>query len=104
MEKSFLTKVVGKLGGDEGDSREVRVLNRVLSWSASGIRYEADPRHAEILVKSLVGRARPATTPGTRIEGQQCSERFAEAEAGKEEDVPRDAAAVEGRALDDYTA
>ena len=31
MEESFLIKIVGLLGGDEGDLKEVRVLNRVLT-------------------------------------------------------------------------
>ena len=48
-------------------AQEIRVLNRVLGWTASGITYEADPRHAEILIKELSpGTCRPAATPGSR--------------------------------------
>jgi hypothetical protein len=43
MEKRFLVKVIGKLGGDAGDLSELRVLNRVLCWGPEGIRMEADP-------------------------------------------------------------
>ncbi len=48
MGESFLVKVVGKLGGDHGDDKDIRVLNRIRQWTAHGIMYEADPRHAEI--------------------------------------------------------
>jgi hypothetical protein len=66
MGESFLVKVVGRLGGDRGDDQEIRVLNRVLRWTAHGIMYEADPRHAEILARE-VGAAGPAVrTPGTK--------------------------------------
>jgi hypothetical protein len=70
MEASFLTKLVGKLGGDAGDSQEVRVLNRVIAWGPKGISYEADPRHHEILVRSLVGDKRPLRTPGAPDTGK----------------------------------
>jgi hypothetical protein len=66
MGESFLIKVVGKLGGDRGDEPEIRVLNRVLRWNAEGIKYEADPRHAELLARE-VGAAGPAVrTPGAK--------------------------------------
>ena len=35
------------LGPDEGQQKEVRVLNRVLRWTDKGVEYEAGPRHAE---------------------------------------------------------
>ncbi len=66
MEESFLIKVVGRLGGDSTDEQEIRVLNRVLRWTTHGIKYEADPRHAEILARD-VGATGPAVrTPGTK--------------------------------------
>jgi hypothetical protein len=74
MGASFLIKVVGKLGGDRGDEREIRVLNRVLRWTADGIMYEADPRHAELLARE-VGAAGPAVrTPGAKSEKAKTSE------------------------------
>ena len=36
MEKSFLVKVIGRLGGDKQNVRQLRVLNRVLSWTCVG--------------------------------------------------------------------
>ena len=63
MRGSFLVKVVGKLGGDATDCKELCILNRVLRWTDKGILYEADPRHAELLVKSLVGSKHQVNTP-----------------------------------------
>ena len=40
-------------GPDEGMENEIRVLNRTLRWTDSGITYEPDQRHAEIIIKEL---------------------------------------------------
>ena len=53
LEARILLKRVGSLGGDREDLKELRVLNRVLRWKGWGIAYEADPRHAELLVRAL---------------------------------------------------
>ena len=40
-------------------------LGRVLTWEAAGIRYEADPRHAELVIQGLgLEEGKPANTPG----------------------------------------
>ena len=41
------------LGPDEGVENEIHVLNRTLRWTDSGITYEPDQRHAEIIIKEL---------------------------------------------------
>jgi len=41
------------LGPDAGMQREIQVLNRTLGWGKSGITYEADQRHAEIIIQEL---------------------------------------------------
>ena len=44
------------LGPDETDAKEVTVLNRLIAWvDGQGITYEADPRHAQIMVKEILG-------------------------------------------------
>ena len=49
--------------------QEIRVLNRVISWTADGVTYEADPRHAEILIRELqLEGSKSVTTPGAREE------------------------------------
>ena len=64
MEASFLVKVIGQLGGDSNDLKELRVLNRVLRWTETGILLEADPRHQEILVAAELGNM--VLTPGVK--------------------------------------
>ncbi len=54
--------------------QQVRVLNRVLSWEEDGLAYEADPRHAEILIRELgLEEAKAVATPGTREETAKAS-------------------------------
>jgi len=66
LDRKILLKKVGVLGGGRDDLRELRVLNRVLRWESWGIAYEADPRHAELLVQALGDRAQPRTSPGIK--------------------------------------
>ena len=42
-----------RLGGAPGDSKEARVLNRIVRWTDHGLEYEADPRQAEKLIQEL---------------------------------------------------
>ena len=50
-----------------GETTEIAVLNRVVRWASRGIEYEADPRHAAIIIHELdlVG-ARKVGTPGVK--------------------------------------
>ena len=66
LKSKMLLKKVGTLGGDAADLKEVRVLNRVLRWKAWGIAYEADPRHAELLIRTLGPNAPSRATPGIK--------------------------------------
>lgn len=58
------------LGPDKEDSQQVRVLNRMLTWNKDGASYEADPRHAGIVIEELgLKGAKGVVTPGTKEEG-----------------------------------
>jgi hypothetical protein len=52
-----------------GDAKEARVLGRIITYTAEGITYEADPRHVELMVEqcgfSLPTRA--VATPGVQM-------------------------------------
>ena len=62
------------LGPEEGQEREIRVLNRVIRWEAAGIIYEPDQRHAEMVVRELgLESAGSVFTPGTRVEHDAAS-------------------------------
>jgi len=65
MAEHFLTKEVGTLGVGPGEVQELRILNRVVRWCHDGVRYEADPRHAELLQAGLAGKTLGLLTPGT---------------------------------------
>ena len=54
MKKAFevKTKVLGPKD-EEGCVQELTILNRTLRWTKSGIEYEPDARHAELLIKEL---------------------------------------------------
>ena len=51
--RRFEVKFRGRLGPEEKDDKSIRILNRVVEWGPDGIRYEADQRHAEIIVRDL---------------------------------------------------
>ena len=39
------------LGPEKEDQQQVKVLNQIPTWTESGVEYEADPRHAEIVIE-----------------------------------------------------
>ena len=53
LRKHFELKVSGRLGSELDDDKIARILNRTVQWTDSGIVFESDPRHAEIVVKQL---------------------------------------------------
>ena len=72
IKEKFDVKFRGRLGPGEGDDKCIRSLNRVVEWSESGITYEADQRHAEIVVTQLglENSVKTLTTPGRREEAE----------------------------------
>ena len=51
------------------------MLNRLVTWESWGIIYEADPRHAEIIISELgLQDARPVATPGETSQGNRASD------------------------------
>ena len=40
-------KELARLGPAKSDAKEVKVLNRLVRWTDTGIEYEADPRQIE---------------------------------------------------------
>ena len=55
------------LGTKEGQSSEMRILNKVVRTTSEGIELEADPRHAELVVKDLgLESAKVSMVPGSK--------------------------------------
>ena len=71
LAKCFDIKLRGRVGEDDSDLKEIRMLNRILRVCAEGLRYEADPRHAEMLAPippfRIRGRSRRRELNGLRI-------------------------------------
>ena len=71
LEKRYQVKTQ-MLGPESHHQQEIKILNRILQWKGeSGIVYEADPRHAELIIEQLhLADAKSVATPGTKEEGQ----------------------------------
>ena len=64
LKERFEIKTV-VIGSQEGESKEGKILNRVVRIKEEGWEYEADPRHAELIVKSLnLSEAKSVSTAG----------------------------------------
>ena len=56
----------GRLGPKPGEE-QLKFLNRIISWEKGGIRYEADPRHQEIVREIMqCDHMKPVSTPGEK--------------------------------------
>ena len=87
FEKKYIIKTHW-LGPGGQHSREIKILNRIVGWdNVKGITFEADPRHAEIIIKQLkLEDAKAVSTLGTKEEGRtktDCEERLEEDQASQ---------------------
>ena len=39
------------MGDDANESKQQKILNRIVTWTSEAIEYEADPRHAKIIMQ-----------------------------------------------------
>jgi hypothetical protein len=68
LEKSFQAKTE-IIGPDPGQQLEARVLKRVIRWEETGITWERDPRHAEIMIEQMgLKGGRSLKIPGVKEE------------------------------------
>ena len=68
LEKKFESKSV-VIGPDEGQQRQGKILNRIITYTAEGILYEADPRHIETMIKDMkFEEAKIVKIPGMKDE------------------------------------
>ena len=72
----FEVKFRGRIGPDVHDDKHIRILNRVVQWTEGGIEYEADQRHAEIIVNKLGldVNSKGVSTPGCKREWDPAEE------------------------------
>ena len=63
------------LGEGKGQSPEMRILNKVVRWTAGGIELEADPRHAELVIKELgLAGGKSSSVPGAKESAKKMPE------------------------------
>ena len=68
MKDEYEVMVRGMLGPDRKDDKKISILNRCVEWKKDEIWYEADPRHAEILIRELgLNGKRTVVTPGIKV-------------------------------------
>jgi len=84
--RRFESKVKGRIGPASGDEKSMRVLNRLVHWTSEGIEYEADQRHAELIIQELNLKAdsKGANTPGEQSKGKDGNEQYDEELEGAE--------------------
>ena len=65
IQEKYPVKFRGRLGPTDQDDKEIRILNRIITWTEEGILYEADQRHAEIIIRemNLKSDSKTAVTP-----------------------------------------
>ena len=58
------------LGPESQDQQQVKILNRIVTWTQEGLEYEAGPRHVKLIIQDLGLKAtKGVSTPGTKEEG-----------------------------------
>ena len=66
LENKYKLKVQ-TLGEGKECSKEIRVLNKVVRYTATGMELEADPRHAEIVIRDLgLSESKMSKVPGVK--------------------------------------
>ena len=85
IQEKFEVKFKGRLGPGNGDDKAVRVLNRIVTWTNEGIQYEADQRHAEIIVRQLGlnESSNSVVTPGVKDNGDEDERKLDNKEASQ---------------------
>ena len=67
MATHFEIKIRGRLGEDCKGPQQIRILNRIVTLTPEGLMYEADPRHVDLLSKSMgLTSANAVATPGIK--------------------------------------
>ena len=81
MSAAFQVKLKGRIGHDDHDKKSMRVLNRLLTVVSNGLIYEPDPRHIELLARSLgLETCKLQTVPGIKDTSHPCDKEEEEEE------------------------
>ena len=73
-------------GPESGMKDEIQILNRTLRWTKEGITYEADQRHAEIVIKEMnMKKANAVSTPTVPEPSEEANSRSSSLDMTKDE-------------------
>ena len=65
--EAFEVELRGRLGGEQCDFAEMKLLNPVFRITPKGLSYDADPRHVELLARALgLEQCQIKSTPGAK--------------------------------------
>ncbi len=53
MQRWYELKVRSMLGPEPADDKQATILGRILRWGSTALTYEADPKHAKLLIEGL---------------------------------------------------
>ena len=74
------------LGPESGMKDEIQILNRKLRWTKDGITYEADQRHAEIVIKEMnMKKENAVSTPTVPEPSEEANSRLSSPDMTKDE-------------------
>ena len=64
------------MGDDKTDIKSIRTLNRIVTWTNQGLEYEADQRHAELIIQEmgLTESCRTHETPSSKPDKTEIKE------------------------------
>jgi hypothetical protein len=76
MKEVYELKVRAVLGDGVSDDKEITILNRKLSWGEDGLKYEADEKHVEEILKyfNLSKESRGLDAPSIRESATEATE------------------------------
>ena len=83
LERHYQLEETARLGPGPEDSKEAKMLNRIVRWTSEGLEYEADPRQIEQVIRDLgLKGCKAVGTPGVR-------QTFEQIQADKDLDMPK---------------
>ena len=75
LQKHYELDEGARLGPGPEDTKESKMLNRIVRWTSAGIEYEADPRQAEQLVRDMgMSGSKSVGTPGVKVTSEQLAQ------------------------------
>jgi len=89
INENFETKHRARLGPESKDDKAVRILNRIVTWTEDGLKYEPDQRHVDIILQQLGLDSKSKSLSSPMLKPAEVKE-----EAGGDDDLERNKATM----------